>query len=116
MSRQGKLADLFVFEAASEGANACAVFTMPQSLPTYAVAICVVTTLTRAVRTILRPEVDSLLVPLGASLAVGWLIALTIISDTRTRPRGALAWTTAAIVAVVNWRVLFLATIGIDKF
>ena len=116
MSRPGRFTDLFVFEAASDDARACAVFTMPQSLATHAVAICVVATLTRAFRTILRPDADSLLVPLAAAIAVGGLIALSVVSDARTRPRGALEWTTAMMVAVVNSLVLFVATIGIDKF
>src|SRR4051794_24489114 len=99
MSRSGRLTDLFVFEAACDGPRAFALFTMPQSLATYAVAICVVATMTRAVRTLLRPEADSLLVPLVASLVVGAGISLAVASDPRTRPRGPMEWATAAMVA-----------------
>ena len=79
-------------------------------------AICVVATLTRAVRTILRPDADSLLVPLAASIISGGLIALSVVSDARTRPARPAQWTTAVMVAAVNSLVLFIATIGIDKF
>lgn len=116
MSKPGRLTDLFVFEAAAEGPRAFALFTMPQSLATYAVAICVVATVTRAVRTILRPDAESLAVPLAASIVVGALISAAVASDPRTRPRGVLEWTMAAAVAAVNSLVLFVAAIGIDKF
>jgi hypothetical protein len=131
MPRFGRLANLFILgsqhvqEAARRlptshvcqpGRTACALFTMPQSLTTYAMSICIVATITRAARTILRIESDSVIVPLAASLAVGCAIVIVVATDTRARPRGALEWASAVLVAGVNSLVLFSATIGIDKF
>ena len=102
--------------SAAERRSAWALFTAPQTLSTYGVAICLVATITRAARTILRTEADSIVVPLAASLVIGCAILTIVAVDRRTRPRGPLEWLSAVLVAGVNSLVVFTATLGIDKF
>lgn len=88
---------------------------MPQSLPTYAVAVCVVATISRATRAIFHVEGSSMTVPLAVSFLIGIAMLAIVVSDAQTRPRGLLDWLLTACVATVNSLVVFAAAIGIDK-
>jgi hypothetical protein len=121
------LVDLFVIrlpipnrdgarELTSPQRSAPAVFTTPQSVTTFSVAICIVATISRASRTILHLESESILVPLVTSFAIGSGILCAIAIDGESRPRGLLDWMSAIVVAAVNSLVLFAAALGIDKF
>jgi hypothetical protein len=92
------------------------VFTSPQSLVAFPVAVSIVVTISRASRTIGRTDFDSIAVPLTAALAVGAGIGAITLSDRRARPRTLGGWILALATALTNSLVLFAAALGIDKF
>ena len=96
--------------------SAAGVFTAPQSLVAFPLAVSIVATIARAGHTIGRTEFDSIGVPLTAALTVGAGLAVVSMADPRTRPRGARAWFVAIAAALVNSLVLFAAALGIEKF
>jgi hypothetical protein len=107
-----RLVDLFV----THPGRSTATFTAPQSLATFPLSICVVATLTRAARTILRTESDAVGIPLATAFLVGAAIVGIVVSDARSRPRTAREWLVTTAVAFVNSLVVFVAALGIDKF
>jgi hypothetical protein len=92
------------------------VFTAPQSLVAFPLAISIVATIARAGHTIGRTDFDSVGVPLAAAFAVGAGLAAVTVADPRARPRGTRAWVVAIVSAIVNSLVLFAAALGIEKF
>jgi hypothetical protein len=107
-----RLVELFVVR----GKNAISVFTAPQSLVAYPLSVCIVATLTRAARTILRSDVADATPPFLAALVVGGAIVAIVASDRLTRPRHRRDWVGMIVVGIVNSLVLFVAALGIEKF
>jgi hypothetical protein len=92
------------------------VFTAPQSLVAFPLAISIVVTISRASRTIGRTDFDAIAVPLTAALAVGAGIGALTLSDPRARPRTLAGWSIALLTVLTNSLVLFAAALGIEKF
>jgi hypothetical protein len=89
-------------------------FIAPQSLCSFPVAICIVATISRAARTIWHIESESIAVPIGMALATGAAIVAAILTDKDTRPRSVGEWIAAALIALLNSMVLFVAALGIE--
>lgn len=96
--------------------TAVCVFASPQALAAFPVGTSLVVSITRAVRTIVRTETDSPLVPLAAAAFVGLAIFGLSMTVAGARPRTVAGWAIAAGIAALDSLVLFAAALGIEKF
>lgn len=106
------LRDLFIVRRAVS----TAVFTAPQTLPTFVLSTCVVVTLSRAARTLGHVDSESTAVTLAAAVLVAAGILALTFSDPDARPSTLGRWTISLLVATVNSLILYVAALGIEKF
>jgi hypothetical protein len=92
------------------------VFTSLQSACAFGVGISIVTTITRASRTIGGIDGESNLISLVTSFAVVCVVVALTASDPETRPQTVAAWVVAILAAMLNTLFLYSAAIGIEKF
>jgi hypothetical protein len=92
------------------------IFTAPQSLVAFALGTSIVTTMSRAARTLGRVDAESTLVAFVTACALGAAIVAATVSDTEARPKSAAAWALSLLIAILNTLILYAAAIGIEKF
>jgi len=98
-----------------DGQNA-GVFTAPQSIVVFPVATSIVVTSSRAARTIAGLESSPVMVSLVSAGIVGAILFTLTVMDSRARPRDAVGWGIAIVVALLNALLIFAAAVGIEKF
>ncbi len=98
--------------AAAETAQG--VFVDPKTLASFPIATAVVTAISQIiVRTV--SGANMAWVALAVSFAIGGLIFAITMTEEKARPHGALAWTIAVGVAIVNSLLLYAAASGVGQ-
>jgi hypothetical protein len=107
-----RVRDLFILP----GGRPSGLFLAPQSLVVFSLGTAVVTTVSRAFRTMGQADGESTMVALVTAAVVGSAIVMLTVIHPEVRPQKLSAWALGLVIAALNSFLLYAAAVGIEKF